>query len=397
MAQLVFIDPTQREPGRIAVAQATSQRIRNPRKEVHVGNSTLSVSAYDRVASLLLSLLVLVGAAVLCLFVGWLSSNIFHYQKAVPVVIEELASGGGYENGVGTEGQHIEAPTESDIAAESDIMEEAPTDTLSAVVDAAASSDGTIDRFDMQFARGERTGGRSEGTGNHPAKGIGGGFGGGVARRTDWEVRFPPGNTVETYAKQLDFFGIELGVFGSANDVTYISKLSQPKPATRTGPRRRRTAQVHDLEPRRSGPGRQGAAAAGGHPEYRRTHDLQVSAAVGRDAVDDARAAVQKPPGEGYPPDALRREARGKWLRLLRHRPDVLLNELARLHVGREVRQWQASFKSPFCFLPRSGFAKVPESWPTRGRPWAWIKASGMAQTRPVDGNGRFVTRTPSW
>ena len=237
MAQLVFIDPTQREPGRIAVAQATSQRIRNPRKEVHVGNSTLSVSAYDRVASLLLSLLVLVGAAVLCLFVGWLSSNIFHYQKAVPVVIEELASGGGYENGVGTEGQHIEAPTESDIAAESDIMEEAPTDTLSAVVDAAASSDGTIDRFDMQFARGERTGGRSEGTGNIRPRESAVGSAAAWHRRTDWEVRFPPGNTVETYAKQLDFFGIELGVFGSANDVTYISKLSQPKPAMRTGPR----------------------------------------------------------------------------------------------------------------------------------------------------------------
>jgi hypothetical protein len=221
------------------LAQATTQRIRTARKEVHVTNSTLTVSAYDRVASLILALLVLVGAAVLCVFVGWLSSGIFHYDKPVPVVIEQLASGGGYENGVGTEGQHIEAPTESDIAAESDIMEEAPPDTLSAVVDAAATSDGTFDRFDMQFARGEgvRTGGRSEGTGNHPAKGLGGGFGGGVARRTDWEVRFPPGNTVETYAKQLDFFGIELGVFGAGNDIVYVGKLSQPKPIARTGPR----------------------------------------------------------------------------------------------------------------------------------------------------------------
>jgi hypothetical protein len=218
---------------------ASTERMRKPRKEVHVAASSLTVSAYDRVASMIIALLVLVGAAVLCLFFGWLSSGIFHFEKAVPVRMEELASGGGYENGVGTEGQHIEAPTESDIAAESDIMEDAPTDTLSAVVDASASSDGALDRFDMQFARGQgvRTGGRSEGTGNHPALGRGGGFGGGVARRTDWEVRFPPGNTVETYAKQLDFFGIELGVFGSANDITYIYKLTQPKPATRTGPR----------------------------------------------------------------------------------------------------------------------------------------------------------------
>ncbi|MES1213505.1 MAG: hypothetical protein ABUL64_02875, partial [Singulisphaera sp.] len=221
------------------MSQAAPQKLRKARKEVQIGASTLTVSAYDRVASMMIALLVLVGAAVFCLFVGWLSSGIFHYERAVPVVMEELASGGGYENGVGTEGQHIEAPTESDIAAESDILEDAPTDTLSAVVDAAATGEGVLDRFDMQFARGEgvRTGGRSEGTGNHPAKGTGGGFGGGAARRTDWEIRFPPGNTVETYAKQLEFFGIELGVFGAANDITYINKLTQPKPSTRTGPR----------------------------------------------------------------------------------------------------------------------------------------------------------------
>ena len=187
----------------------------------------------------MIALLLLVGAAVLCLVVAWLSSGIFHYRTIVPVVMEELASGGGYENGVGTEGQHIEAPTESDIAAESDIVEAAAPDTLSAVVDAAASSEASQDLYDMQFARGEgvRTGGRSEGTGKHPAKGTGGGFGGGAPRQTAWEVRFPPGNTVETYAKQLDFFGIELGVFGAANEIIYVSKLAQERPVTRTGQR----------------------------------------------------------------------------------------------------------------------------------------------------------------
>ena len=202
-----------------------------------VATSSLAVSAYDRAASMVISLLLLVGAGVLCIVVAWLSSGLFHYEKTVPVVMEALASGGGYDNGVGTEGQHIEAPTESDIAAESDIMEDSIPDTLSAVVDAAVSSDATLERFDMQFARGEgvRTGGRSEGTGKHPAKGTRGGFGGGTARQTTWEVRFPPGNTVETYAKQLDFFGIELGVFGAANEIVYLGKLSLPVPSKRTG------------------------------------------------------------------------------------------------------------------------------------------------------------------
>ena len=152
-------------------------------------SATLKVSAYDRAASMVISLLVLVGAGVFCLLVGWLSSGIFHYQKAVPVVFEDL-SGGGYENGVGTEGQHIEAPTESDIAAESDIVDETP-DTLSAVVDAAASSDAGFDRFEMQFVRSEgQTGGRSEGTGKHRAKGTGGGFGGGARGKTPGKSAF---------------------------------------------------------------------------------------------------------------------------------------------------------------------------------------------------------------
>ena len=51
-------------------------------------------------------------------------------------------------------------------------------------------------------------GGGSRGDGRTP--GFGRGSGSGVARR--WEVRFIEGNTLQTYARQLDFFEIELGV-----------------------------------------------------------------------------------------------------------------------------------------------------------------------------------------
>jgi len=220
------------------VAQAATKPPRPTRKAVPITTSpTLRVTAYDRAASMVISLLVLVGAGVLFLIVGWLSSGIFHYDHAVPVKMEELA-GGGYENGIGTEGQNIEAPTESDIAAESDILESEVPDTLTAMVEATASSE-SMDRFDMQFAPIEapRPGGRSTGTGKHPAKGTGGGHGGGAPRENSWEIRFPPGNTVETYGKQLDFFGIELGVLEGVSEVTYINKLGQEKPAHRTGVR----------------------------------------------------------------------------------------------------------------------------------------------------------------
>ncbi len=51
----------------------------------------------------------------------------------------------------------------------------------------------------------------------------------------NWEIRFPKGQTVETYAKQLDFFGIELAVVLPEGMLLYVSRLSADKPTTRTG------------------------------------------------------------------------------------------------------------------------------------------------------------------
>lgn len=51
-----------------------------------------------------------------------------------------------------------------------------------------------------------------------------------------WEIHFPKGNTIENYSKQLDFFGIELGMLLPDNKVLYAFNLSKLKPDTRIGP-----------------------------------------------------------------------------------------------------------------------------------------------------------------
>ena len=48
-----------------------------------------------------------------------------------------------------------------------------------------------------------------------------------------WEIQFPPGLTLEAYARQLDFFKVELGVIGGSQQVAYLSELSNPKPQVR--------------------------------------------------------------------------------------------------------------------------------------------------------------------
>lgn len=57
-----------------------------------------------------------------------------------------------------------------------------------------------------------------------------------VRHTANWEIHFPGRSTVEAYAEQLDFFGIELGVLMPDQRITYVSHLSKPKPDCRTGP-----------------------------------------------------------------------------------------------------------------------------------------------------------------
>ena len=52
----------------------------------------------------------------------------------------------------------------------------------------------------------------------------------------NWELRFTKGKTKDKYAKELDFFGIELAVVMPANRLVYVRDFSKPKPKKRTGP-----------------------------------------------------------------------------------------------------------------------------------------------------------------
>ena len=82
--------------------------------------------------------------------------------------------------------------------------------------------------------RGDYGTGGGTGGGAGPGRGLGHGPGkGGLPRR--WELHFIKGNTLDVYARQLDFFGIELGVLLPDNKVVYAFNLAKPKPDTRIG------------------------------------------------------------------------------------------------------------------------------------------------------------------
>ncbi len=167
---------------------------------------------------MLLALVVLLGVIVFVLLVIWLTSRIFLGQMAVPVELLELGTGDGPLGG----GMELAEPIEEEE------LEQPAEQTLAAIADAVALKTVQLD----DPALGGRVG---PGTGGGPG-GSGGGTGTGSGARRQWEVNFIKGNTLETYARQLDFFKIELGVLMPGNKVAYALNLSKRKPDTRTAP-----------------------------------------------------------------------------------------------------------------------------------------------------------------
>ena len=58
----------------------------------------------------------------------------------------------------------------------------------------------------------------------------------GSGRAKRWDIRFPNGNTAETYSKLLDGLHIELGLIGGGDKITYVSNFEKLKPIVHEGP-----------------------------------------------------------------------------------------------------------------------------------------------------------------
>jgi len=172
---------------------------------------------------MLLTWVILLGVLVFGLLIVWLTSKIFLSQAAVPVQFTDLGEGDSQLGG----GMDLEAPSDEELGLESDLDEPMVAETLAAIADAVGTKAAMLD--DPRLTGHSRSGGRGDGR-----LAGGGGTGTGISRH--WEVRFLKGNTLETYARQLDFFGIELGVLQPGNKVVYAYNLTKARPDSRTGP-----------------------------------------------------------------------------------------------------------------------------------------------------------------
>jgi type IV pilus assembly protein PilM len=189
-----------------------------------IPNYRLAVNSFDRISSLLVSLLIMIGAAVVALVIVYFARRLTAGQVAIPVKPVDVAS----------------RPADAAFGLKRDLeppgIEDAPEldepklhDTLNSVANAVSQrvailSDENLDA-DSQPAKGK-------GLGDERMAGIGGE--GDLLYEPQRQIRFEPQSNQE-YARWLDFFGIELGVLGRDNQVYYAYNLSQAKPDVRNG------------------------------------------------------------------------------------------------------------------------------------------------------------------
>jgi hypothetical protein len=187
----------------------------------------MSVSAYDRTASLVIALNILVGFAVLLLFLFWLSKVIRFApeEQATVVLVENIAGRGDHAAGFARD---AEPPGMEELPEEMEPQVEQLLEAVTTVVSTQATA---LDS--MQTAMVSTSPGGELGDSRPPGpEGEGDDI---IPRGERWEIRYNS-NSVGAYAQQLDFFQIELAaVGGGEKQVDYANQLSQARPVARQG------------------------------------------------------------------------------------------------------------------------------------------------------------------
>ena len=198
----------------------------------------LKTTLYDRASSWSMVLFAAIGIVCLGVVTKWLADRLPPPPEGVTMELVELP--GGFEDGTPGETLRVDSPLPEvrDAAPVEEVSDRVEiAEALSTVANAAESGVGLAvasDQTQPQFDTGIENKGRpgsAKGTGRK-GLGVGGGTGG-FPREQRWFVRFGDKAGIDEYAKQLGFFGVELGALLPDSRLAYLSKLNQPVPDVR--------------------------------------------------------------------------------------------------------------------------------------------------------------------
>jgi len=207
--------------------------------------SSLRMSAYDRVASWLIALLVLAGVMVGVMFLIWMGTQLRYRPKVYAFALQEEGYGrGDHPAGFGRDSKAPGDPSlpmlDEPAGEELPELREPQFDDTLAEVTAAGTSLAEVGDIAVEAIRGSEvrglggTGGGQGGLGDSRPPGPLGDNPFVVPRWERWNIRYES-SSLSAYARQLDFFKIELGAVGGKPTIDYAFNLSKPTPDRRTG------------------------------------------------------------------------------------------------------------------------------------------------------------------
>lgn len=176
----------------------------------------LKTSRFDSVSSLLMALALFIGIFVMMLFLVWLTRTLKFSARPFPPIIEEAAGRG--DNAEGFE-RDFDPPGADEVE---ELTEPTLEDALEAVTDAASSVAASLDTVNTDATAS--TAGTGMGDSRPPGpEGEGEDI---IPRFERWQLKFSSTDAA-SYAKQLDFYKIELAAIGGGiQGVDVASNLS---------------------------------------------------------------------------------------------------------------------------------------------------------------------------
>jgi hypothetical protein len=192
----------------------------------------MRVTQYDQVSSGMIAGVGGLAGLTILLIAIWLTNRLPADPDPVPFELVEMP--GGFEDGEPDETMDLESPEEEipdpSIAETSEEQSEI-TEMLETVVEL---SENASQQVEMVIAsESSATSGKvgsASGTGKRPL-GMGAGKGG-FPRDQRWFIRFDD-SSVDIYAKQLDFFKIELGALFKDGRLVMLTNLAAARPTKR--------------------------------------------------------------------------------------------------------------------------------------------------------------------
>lgn len=202
----------------------------------HTLTPVLRVTQYDRVTAGVIAAFFVLLVICACIISVWASTRPVPVAIAVPVEMVDLP--GGFLDGSIDETLRVDAPGP-------EVFNASPADEISAdrleiaeslesstsLSDIAGASAPMQQQFETGGTKNVGQKGSAKGTGRR-AYGFGTGKGG-LPRDQRWYVRFDSQTSLDDYAKQLDFFKIELGALLADGRLAILSQMSQNKPTVR--------------------------------------------------------------------------------------------------------------------------------------------------------------------